>query len=199
MLLLSPIRTPLDLYLGNKWEEPLRNAASIWAICSSRCGMSQVRFQRMAKSGAVVRFSVSACPRSCAISSSRCLSTLSCASKSDRRFWLRCASRALICFWPASFSSSVSAVVAARRASLIWRSSSLISRSRPTLRSSAQPSSFSASASKKRALRSEMSRWMAVCRCWVTASSSVRRRCGRWLFRYSARQGEQTRGDVLIQ
>ena len=48
-----------------------------------------------------------------AINSSRCRSTWSWASKSVRRFWLRWASNALICFCPASFSSSVSAVVAA--------------------------------------------------------------------------------------
>jgi hypothetical protein len=53
-----------------------------------------------------------------AISRSLCRSTWSCASKSDRRFSLRWDSNSLICFWPASFSSSVGAAVAVRRASV---------------------------------------------------------------------------------
>src|SRR5215472_2750974 len=56
-------------------------------------------------------------------------------------------------FWASSFSSRVNTAVAARRASLICRSSSLISHSRPAFRSSAHPSSLLASASKKAAFR----------------------------------------------
>lgn len=49
------------------------------------------------------------------------------ASKSVRRLALRWDSIAFICFCRASFSSNVSAAVAARRASLIWRLISLTS------------------------------------------------------------------------
>ena len=76
--------------------------------------------------------------------------------KQSAAFGTALAFQILDLFLPANFSSRVSARVAARLASLIWRSMSLMSRSRVIFKSSAQPSSLAASSSKNLPLRSEM-------------------------------------------
>lgn len=116
------------------------------------------------------------CRRRCSIPeirSSRRFSTPSWASNKERRLSLRECSRDLIRFWAVSLSSRLREAKALRRASLMEMSMSLISRSRPSLRSSDQLSNFSASASKNRAFFSEDSRWIAYWRAFNKAAKAA--------------------------
>ena len=115
-----------------------------------RISCASARRCRYTSSHSMVKSTCSStCCASCASSASmmplRRASMASCSANSSRRSWLRCASRSRWRFYRASFSSSVGDSVAARRTSLISRSTSRMRCSMPCFKSSAQASSFDTS------------------------------------------------------
>ena len=127
--------------------------------------------QRIVKSRRSASFCVSF-PSIAAISSSRCLSTWSCASNSDRRFWLRCAPTALICFCPASFPPA--SAPPSRRAALpdlavdfLDLASQAQPLGRPPSRRVCRPRPRRNGRCARRWLR-----WMSAWRRWLMASRS---------------------------